>query len=103
MRTACCLGVNYGEAEGGIAWLPAGALGVYLWKHVWWEGGKRHFSSCCGERITARYIRGGTTTYTRAARVFLPPRLEAGRALALRADAVDLAREVWAGRQDLRA
>jgi hypothetical protein len=49
------------------------AYSVHLWNHLWWEPKHTFFSHCSHKRMTERYIRKMDTTYTLAARKFLPP------------------------------
>lgn len=51
-----------------------GACSVHLWAHLWWDRRRTDFSRFHAGLLTERFIRGTDTTYTRAARHFLPPR-----------------------------
>ncbi|HKK15867.1 MAG TPA: glycosyltransferase [Gammaproteobacteria bacterium] len=50
-----------------------GAYSVHLWNHLWWSSKKTNYSTISGKKLTERYIRKVDTTYTIAARRFLPP------------------------------
>lgn len=51
-----------------------GAYSVHLWNHLWWSSSKNNFSKISGKKLTERFIRNVDTTYTIAARRFLPPK-----------------------------
>jgi hypothetical protein len=69
-------------------WTPAGlhalleechrewprAYSVHLWSHLWWSPARRDFSHFSGDLLTEDFIRRTDTTYTLAARGFLPER-----------------------------
>lgn len=75
-----------------------GAYSVHLWNHLWWSPRRLDFSPVSGDRLTERFIRRGTTTYTLAARGFLPPASERAWPRRLVAAWTDLMRELWARR-----
>jgi glycosyl transferase-like sugar-binding protein len=54
----------------GLA-LP-GTFSVHLCAHLWWDTGRRDFSSVAAAHITERYIRTHETTLAQLARPFLP-------------------------------
>lgn len=76
----------------------AGVYSLHLWNHLWWSARRMDFSEMNGERLTERFIRQGTTTYTRAAREFLPAAKEHGRLARIAAGLADRLRELWARR-----
>jgi hypothetical protein len=49
-----------------------GAYSVHLWSHLWWSSDRKDFSDFSGDLLTEKFIRKTDTTYTRAARRFLP-------------------------------
>jgi hypothetical protein len=63
--------------------VPAGALSVHLWAHLWWERGRTDFSRVHGGRLTAHQLARSRTTLGSLVRPFLPatgvPRTELGR------------------------
>lgn len=79
-----------------------GVYSVHLWNHLWWSPERHEFSEFNGARLTERFIRRGTTTYTLAARRFLPPASERGVVARLAGAARDLAREWWSRREECR-
>ncbi|CAM3037653.1 glycosyltransferase [Rariglobus hedericola] len=50
-----------------------GAYSVHLWAHLWWSAERTDFSPFSGALLTEDFIRKTDTTYTLAARPFLPP------------------------------
>ncbi len=50
----------------------AGAYSVHLWAHLWWARERTDFSHFHSGLLTERFIRNRDTTYTLAARPFLP-------------------------------
>ena len=49
-----------------------GIYSIHLWNHLWWERSRRDYSWFHGGRLTWRFIAETDTTYTVAARRFLP-------------------------------
>lgn len=72
--------------------LPADAVSLHLWSHLWFDPGRRDFLHFHADALTPDYVAFADTTYARAARRFLPADcpVDAGRyrrqraALALR-------------------
>lgn len=54
--------------------LPEDAYSMHLWAHLWWSDLRVDFSAFDASRITEEYVRTMDTTYTLAARPFLPAR-----------------------------
>lgn len=79
-----------------------GVYSVHLWNHLWWSRHRFDFSAFNGERLTERFIRRGTTTYTLAARRFLPPASERPPWRRPFNWARDLLNEQWARRSELK-
>lgn len=52
---------------------PSEACSAHLWAHMWWDRGSDAITTLHNRQITADYVRTIDTTYTRAARIFLPP------------------------------
>lgn len=52
---------------------PETSYSVHLWAHLWWDRDRTDFSTFHAGRIDERHVRRGATTYSRAARAFLPP------------------------------
>lgn len=50
-----------------------GVVSMHLWAHLWWSPLRRDFSTFHAGRLTEGYVRHKDTTYTVAARKFLPP------------------------------
>jgi hypothetical protein len=50
-----------------------GVVSMHLWAHLWWDWRRRDFSTFHAGRLTEDFIRRVDTTYTLAARPFLPP------------------------------
>ena len=57
----------------------SGMVSMHLWSHLWWERRRRDFSRVHAGLLTENYIRSVDTTFTVAARRFLPPPEEARR------------------------
>jgi hypothetical protein len=53
--------------------VPPGAFSIHLWAHMWWGADQNYFTTVNGRALTYDRIRASATTYTRAARIFLPP------------------------------
>jgi hypothetical protein len=51
----------------------SGVLSMHLWSHLWWDRRRRDFSRFHAGQLTEEYVRHMDTTYTIAARPFLPP------------------------------
>jgi hypothetical protein len=51
----------------------SGVLSMHLWSHLWWHRRRRDFSAFHAGRLTEDYVRQADTTYSIAARPFLPP------------------------------
>lgn len=51
----------------------SGVVSMHLWSHLWWSRRRRDFSRFHGGRLNEAYVREQTTTYSLAARPFLPP------------------------------
>ncbi len=51
----------------------AGAVSMHLWSHLWWSRWRRDFSDFHAGLLTEEYVRTVDSTYTLAARRFLPP------------------------------
>jgi hypothetical protein len=51
-----------------------GAYSVHLWSHLWWAKNRKDFCKFSGCDLTEKFIRSVDTTYTRAARPYLPSR-----------------------------
>jgi hypothetical protein len=49
-----------------------GVVSMHLWAHLWWDRRRRDFSRFHAGRLTEDYIRTVDTTYTLAARPYLP-------------------------------
>jgi hypothetical protein len=49
-----------------------GVVSMHLWAHLWWDWRRRDFSRFHAGQLTEEYIRSTDTTYTLAARPFLP-------------------------------
>lgn len=54
--------------------LPAEALSVHLWAHLWWERTRRDFTEAHGGWYTPSFVRGAPTTLAEIARPYLPDR-----------------------------
>jgi glycosyltransferase involved in cell wall biosynthesis len=54
--------------------LPAGALSVHLWAHLWWDRRRLDFSRAHGGRCTPSFLRGARTTLADITRPYLPER-----------------------------
>ena len=50
-----------------------GVYSMHLWAHLWWSRWRRDFSKFHAGKMTESFIRSADTTYTLAARRFLPP------------------------------
>lgn len=50
-----------------------GMISMHLWSHLWWDRRRRKYSNVHAEMLTEDYVRGTDTTWTVAARRFLPP------------------------------
>ncbi len=50
-----------------------GMVSMHLWSHLWWAADRREFSTVHAGLITEEYVRTVDTTFTIAARPFLPP------------------------------
>lgn len=50
-----------------------GVVSMHLWAHLWWSPLRRDFSTFHAGKLTEEYVRHKDTTYTVAAREFLPP------------------------------
>jgi len=79
-----------------------GVYSVHLWNHLWWSRLRFDFSPFNHERLTERFIRRGTTTYTLAARRFLPAATERAWWRRLAGGARDFVQECWARRSELK-
>jgi hypothetical protein len=51
-----------------------GVVSMHLWSHLWWSKRRTDFSLFHGGKITERRVARGDTTYSAAARRFLPAR-----------------------------
>lgn len=54
--------------------LPADALSVHLWAHLWWDRRRLDFSRVHGGRCTPSFLRGARTTLADLTRPYLPDR-----------------------------
>lgn len=79
-----------------------GVYSVHLWNHLWWSRHRFEFTSFSGERLTERFIRQGSTTYTKAARRHLPDANRHGVMRRYLRDARELVAELWARRTEVR-
>lgn len=79
-----------------------GVYSVHLWNHLWWSRHRFKFTSFNGERLTERFIRQGSTTYTKAARCHLPDANRHGVVRRYLRDTRELAAEFWARRTEFR-
>lgn len=52
--------------------LPADAVSLHLWAHLWWDANRRDFSDFSADQLTPAYVAKGRTTYARLARPHLP-------------------------------
>lgn len=50
-----------------------GVVSMHLWAHLWWSRLRRDFSTFHAGKLTEEYVRHKDTTYTVAARKYLPP------------------------------
>jgi hypothetical protein len=50
-----------------------GMISMHLWSHLWWDRRRREYSHVHAEMLTEDYVRETDTTWTVAARRFLPP------------------------------
>lgn len=80
----------------------AGVYSIHLWSHLWWSSRRFDFTEINGERLTERFIRRGSTTYTRAARQFLPSAREYPLWRRMGRYGRDLGREIWARRHECK-
>lgn len=79
-----------------------GVYSVHLWNHLWWSRHRFDFTAFNGERMTERFIRRGTTTYTKAARRYLPDANRHGVVRRWRRDIQEWFEELWARRTEFR-
>jgi len=56
-----------------------GMVSMHLWSHLWWDRRRRDFSHVHAGLLTEDYVRTVDTTFTVAARRFLPPADDARR------------------------
>jgi Glycosyltransferase sugar-binding region containing DXD motif len=50
----------------------AGVFSIHLWAHLWWDAGRRDFSSVHAGLVDEAFVRSIDTTYNVLAREFLP-------------------------------
>lgn len=55
--------------------MPADAVSLHLWAHLWWDFARRDFSDFSARQLTPAYVAHAHTTYARLARPHLPPGL----------------------------
>lgn len=79
-----------------------GVYSVHLWNHLWWSRHRFDFTAFNGERMTERFIRRGTTTYTKVARRYLPDANRHGVIRRWRRDIQEWVEELWARRTEFR-
>jgi glycosyltransferase involved in cell wall biosynthesis len=51
--------------------IPAGAVSIHLWAHLWWDRDRRDFSEVHSEYCTPAALRGARTTFAQLARPYL--------------------------------
>jgi glycosyltransferase involved in cell wall biosynthesis len=75
--------------------LPADALTVHLWAHLWWDRQRRDFTDVHGERYLPSFVRRGRTTLAELARPYLPGQPLAAGAGAARHPAPAREQDEW--------